>query len=72
MLKVMPLANWSREQINTYILEHHLPAHPLKDAGYMSIGCAPCTVPVVNEYDERSGRWVNLSKTECGLHTFPI
>ncbi|HNB51848.1 MAG TPA: phosphoadenylyl-sulfate reductase [Anaerolineales bacterium] len=69
MLKVMPLATWSREEIKAYILAHNLPAHPLKNAGYLSIGCAPCTVPVVNEYDERSGRWVSYAKTECGLHT---
>lgn len=69
MLKVMPLATWSREQVQEYIRRHDLPAHPLKNAGYLSIGCAPCTVPVVNEYDERSGRWVSHAKNECGLHT---
>jgi len=72
ILKVMPLAAWSSDDIKAYILEHNLPQHPLKDAGYLSIGCAPCTVPVVNEYDERSGRWISHAKTECGLHTMPI
>lgn len=72
MLKVMPLAAWSREEIKAYVTAHNLPAHPLKNAGYLSIGCAPCTVPVVNEYDERSGRWVSYAKTECGLHTTMI
>jgi len=72
LLKVMPLANWSGEQIKAYIQTHRFPAHPLKDAGYLSIGCAPCTVPVANEYDERSGRWISHTKTECGLHTLPI
>jgi phosphoadenosine phosphosulfate reductase len=72
LLKVMPLASWSREEVTAYILTHDLPAHPLKNAGYLSIGCAPCTAPVVNKYDERSGRWVSHAKTECGLHTMMV
>ncbi|GAB4581869.1 MAG: phosphoadenylyl-sulfate reductase [Anaerolineales bacterium] len=72
MLKVMPLAQWSRDQVKSYLQMHQLPEHPLKNAGYLSIGCAPCTVPVVNEFDERSGRWIAHAKTECGLHTLPI
>jgi phosphoadenosine phosphosulfate reductase len=69
LLKIAPLASWSRADVSAYISEHNLPVHPLEHQGYRSIGCAPCTVPVVNEYDERSGRWVTYSKTECGLHT---
>lgn len=69
LLKVMPMATWSREQVQEYIRAYNLPAHPLKNAGFLSIGCAPCTVAVVDEYDERSGRWVSHAKNECGLHT---
>ncbi len=69
LLKLAPLANWSRAELLAYISDHHLPVHPLEQKGYRSIGCAPCTAPVVNEFDERSGRWVNHAKTECGLHT---
>lgn len=47
-----------------FIREHHLPFHPLKSKGYSSIGCKHCTVPG----DDRSGRWNNSPKTECGLH----
>jgi len=47
-----------------FIREHHLPFHPLKSKGYSSIGCKHCTVPG----DDRSGRWNNNPKTECGLH----
>ncbi len=72
LLKVAPLASWNRTDLRAYITEHNLPAHPLEHKGYRSIGCEPCTVPVVNEYDERSGRWVSYSKTECGLHTLSI
>jgi len=47
-----------------FIKKHHLPFHPLKSKGYSSIGCHHCTVPG----DDRSGRWNNSPKTECGLH----
>jgi 3'-phosphoadenosine 5'-phosphosulfate sulfotransferase (PAPS reductase)/FAD synthetase len=43
--------------------------HPLYERGYRSIGCAPCTVPVGLNDDDRAGRWAGRSKTECGLHT---
>jgi len=42
----------------------------LHDKGYRSIGCWPCTKAVVNEQDERAGRWEGFNKTECGIHTF--
>jgi phosphoadenosine phosphosulfate reductase len=46
-----------------------LPAHPLADRGYPSIGCWPCTRPVAPGEDPRSGRWAGSGKTECGLHS---
>jgi len=49
--------------------DHHLPDHPLLAHGYLSIGCAPCTRPVLPGEDERAGRWAGQEKTECGLHT---
>ena len=33
-----------------------------------SIGCWPCTHPVADGDDPRSGRWAGSDKTECGLH----
>jgi len=62
--KFNPLADWSDEDIWTYVREHDLPYHPLHDRGYASIGCAPCTLPG----DGREGRWAGQEKTECGLH----
>ncbi len=35
----------------------------------MSIGCAPCTKATTDPNDERSGRWADNCKTECGIHT---
>ena len=51
-----------------------LPPHPLFEEGLLSIGCAPCTVPVKEGESFRSGRWAHTKqenheqKTECGLH----
>ena len=68
-LKVNPLIDWDKARINAYIAEHNLPAHPLVEQGYPSIGCAPCTSKVVPGEDPRSGRWKGWDKDECGIHT---
>lgn len=70
LVKVLPLARWSRSQVWNYILENKIPYHPLLDQGYKSIGCWPCTRPTGADEPERAGRWSGQSKTECGLHTF--
>ena len=62
--KLNPLADWTDRQLWTYIHEHDLPYNRLHDAGFSSIGCAPCTLPG----DGREGRWAGDAKTECGLH----
>jgi phosphoadenosine phosphosulfate reductase len=68
-IKFNPLANWTKAQIDAYAAEHDLPAHPLVEFGYPSIGCWPCTKPVEEGQDERAGRWSGSQKTECGIHT---
>jgi phosphoadenosine phosphosulfate reductase len=68
-IKFNPLANWSKEQLDAYVVEHDLPAHPLVAFGYPSIGCWPCTNPVEEGEDIRAGRWAGQDKTECGIHT---
>ena len=67
-LKLNPLANWSKGQLEAYVAEHDLPAHPLVAEGYPSIGCSPCTSKVEPGEDPRSGRWKGWDKTECGIH----
>lgn len=64
ILKFYPLLDISKEKRDAYIEEHQLPFHPLVAKGYHSIGCKHCTVPG----EDRSGRWNNNPKTECGLH----
>jgi len=67
-VKVHPLANWTDGQVERYIADHDVPVNPLLHAGYLSIGCAPCTSKVEAGADPRSGRWAGTTKTECGLH----
>jgi phosphoadenosine phosphosulfate reductase len=68
LVKVNPIANWTRRDAWTYLKDHSLPHNPLYDLGYESIGCAPCTRMVFPGEDERAGRWSGLLKTECGIH----
>lgn len=63
-LKFFPVVDQTEADAFAYIERHALPMHPLLKAGFNSVGCFHCTVPGKG----RSGRWVNKSKTECGLH----
>jgi phosphoadenosine phosphosulfate reductase len=69
LVKVNPLASWTRKETWKYLLDHEVPYNPLLDQGYTSIGCWPCTEPVAAGADERAGRWGG-QKSECGIHTF--
>jgi phosphoadenosine phosphosulfate reductase len=69
LVKVNPLAAWTDDDVYGYAADHDVPVNPLVAKGYLSIGCAPCTVPVAPGEHPRSGRWAGLDKTECGLHT---
>ncbi|MBB4932135.1 phosphoadenosine phosphosulfate reductase [Lipingzhangella halophila] len=68
MVKVNPIARWSREDVDTYMEENGVLVNPLQYDGYPSIGCAPCTQAVDPGDDPRSGRWAGSAKTECGIH----
>ncbi|GEM_PF-58435 len=68
LLKIHPMLNWTSKKLWSYIDYHQLPTHPLFSKGYYSIGCAPCTRPIVAGEDERAGRWADKDKIECGLH----
>lgn len=69
LLKINPLLNWTKADVTQYMEEFKLPEHPLFKQGYRSIGCAPCTVAIGVDDDERAGRWAGRGKSECGLHT---
>jgi phosphoadenosine phosphosulfate reductase len=69
MVKLNPIAAWSDEDVDRYVEDHQVFLNPLRQEGYASIGCAPCTRPVAVGEDARAGRWAGQDKTECGLHT---
>ena len=68
LVKVNPLVRWTSDEVRAYVREHDVPYNPLHDQHYPSIGCVPCTSPVMPGEDPRSGRWRGKEKTECGLH----
>ncbi len=68
--KFSPLAEWTEDDIWNYVRAHDVPYNALHDAGYPSIGCAPCTRAVQPGEDVRAGRWwwEDAAGKECGLH----
>jgi phosphoadenosine phosphosulfate reductase len=70
IVKISPMADWTEKEVWDYIKEMGVPYHPLYDQGFTSISCQPCTRPVPEGMDPRSGRWwweENAPK-ECGMH----
>jgi phosphoadenosine phosphosulfate reductase len=70
LVKFNPLAGWTSADVWAYIRANDVPYNPLHDAGFMSIGCEPCTRPVGPHEHERNGRWwwEEAAGKECGLH----
>jgi phosphoadenosine phosphosulfate reductase len=66
--KIQPIVDWDSKRVQAYIYVNEIPYNPLHDAGYPSIGCIPCTRPVLEGEDERAGRWQGADKIECGIH----
>lgn len=71
LIKFNPLANWSSDYVWQYIRNNDVPYNALHTRGFVSIGCEPCTRPVLPNQHEREGRWWWEESTikECGLHT---
>ena len=67
-LKINPLADWPKADLDAYFAASLLPRHPLEAQGYASIGCMPCTSVVQPGEDPRAGRWRGWDKVECGIH----
>jgi len=68
--KFNPLADWTRDDVWSYVKMHRVPYNALHDRGYASVGCAPCTRAIEPGEDERAGRWwwESAERRECGLH----
>ena len=70
LVKLNPLADWSEDEVWTYLQLHRVPYNALHDRNFPSIGCAPCTRAVKPGEDVRAGRWwwESPATKECGLH----
>ena len=70
LVKFNPLANWSSKDVWDYIRMSEAPYNELHEKGFVSIGCQPCTRPILPGQHEREGRWwwEEATHKECGLH----
>ena len=71
LVKVNPLVGWTHDDVWAHLYAHDVPYNPLHERGYPSIGCEPCTSPIVPGENLRAGRWRGAGKRECGLHVAP-
>ncbi|MGH2706137.1 MAG: phosphoadenylyl-sulfate reductase [Actinomycetota bacterium] len=65
IVKINPIVGWSDDEVSAYVEDNDVVINPLRERGYESIGCWPCTQPGTS----RDGRWEG-KKLECGLHTY--
>ncbi|HEY5949296.1 MAG TPA: phosphoadenylyl-sulfate reductase [Kofleriaceae bacterium] len=68
LIKINPLVRWTHDDVWGHLYANDVPYNPLHERGYPSIGCQPCTSPVVPGENLRAGRWRGTGKNECGLH----
>jgi len=70
LVKFNPLADWSSKDVWDYIRMSEAPYNELHEKGFVSIGCQPCTRPILPGQHEREGRWwwEEATHKECGLH----
>ncbi|KAL3820722.1 hypothetical protein ACJIZ3_006627 [Penstemon smallii] len=70
LVKWNPVANMKGNDIWNFLRAMNVPVNSLHAKGYISIGCEPCTRPVLPGQHEREGRWwwEDAKAKECGLH----
>jgi phosphoadenosine phosphosulfate reductase len=70
MVKVNPLAEWTADDVWSYVREHSVPTNRLHGKGYPSVGCDPCSRAIKEGEDARAGRWwwERPETKECGIH----
>ncbi len=73
LVKINPLVGMSSEEVWNAIRAFEVPHNELHERGFVSIGCEPCTRPILPGQHEREGRWwwENEDHKECGLHIKP-
>ncbi|EPS73750.1 adenylyl-sulfate reductase, partial [Genlisea aurea] len=70
LVKWNPVANVNGNDIWSFLRTMDVPVNSLHSRGYVSIGCEPCTRPILPGQQEREGRWwwEDAEAKECGLH----
>ncbi|KAK6283547.1 hypothetical protein POUND7_002499 [Theobroma cacao] len=70
LVKWNPVANVDGKDIWNFLRAMNVPVNSLHSQGFVSIGCEPCTRPVLPGQHEREGRWwwEDAKAKECGLH----
>ncbi|ESQ38134.1 hypothetical protein EUTSA_v10028642mg [Eutrema salsugineum] len=70
LVKWNPVANVEGNDVWNFLMTMDVPVNTLHAAGYVSIGCEPCTRAVLPGQHEREGRWwwEDAKAKECGLH----
>ncbi|XP_074270135.1 5'-adenylylsulfate reductase 1, chloroplastic-like [Silene latifolia] len=70
LVKWNPVANVDGKDVWNFLRAMNVPVNTLHAQGYVSIGCEPCTRPVLPGQHEREGRWwwEDAKAKECGLH----
>jgi adenylyl-sulfate reductase (glutathione) len=70
LVKWNPVANVPGQDVWNFLRTMGVPVNALHSQGYVSIGCEPCTRPVLPGQHEREGRWwwEDAKAKECGLH----
>jgi phosphoadenosine phosphosulfate reductase len=68
LVKINPIADWTKSMVWNYVHKHDVPYNPLHDNNFPSIGCTHCTRAVRPGESARAGRWSGSDKVECGLH----
>jgi adenylyl-sulfate reductase (glutathione) len=71
LVKYNPLTNMTSAEVWNFLRIMNVPTNSLHNCGYVSIGCEPCTRPVLPNQQEREGRWwwEDSAAKECGLHS---
>ncbi len=65
--KIHPIVDWSERDVYQYLTKHELPYHPLWEKGYVSVGDAHSSAPLLDGQTAEETRFNGL-KRECGLH----
>jgi adenylyl-sulfate reductase (glutathione) len=71
LIKYNPLTSLTSVEVWNFLRIMNVPTNKLHTCGYVSIGCEPCTRPVLPNQQEREGRWwwEDSAAKECGLHS---